>query len=117
MPQRFDVASQLQDGNGFLRLLDAEVQRVCEFFFGPGGRVLRQASHRVVPVRVPFPVLILSGACSVKSAWLLSRGAMVSPFHQNQIHERVAEWERKVDRALGNIWDAITLPFALWRRV
>jgi hypothetical protein len=32
------------------------------------------------------------------------------------ILERVKEWERMIDRALGNIWDAVTLPFALWGR-
>ncbi len=78
--------------------------------------MLRTAFHNVVPVRVPFAVLVLSGACSMKVAWNLSRGAMTSPLHQNRILERVEEWERTIDRGFGNIWDAITLPFALWKK-
>jgi hypothetical protein len=52
----------------------------------------------------------------MKVAWNLSRGAMTSPLHQNRILERVEEWERRIDRGLGNMWDAITLPFALWKK-
>jgi hypothetical protein len=29
----------------------------------------------------------------------------------------LAAWDQTVDRALGNVWDAVTLPFALWRRI
>jgi hypothetical protein len=76
----------------------------------------RAIPHYFVPVRVPFVVLGLADACSIKAAWKLSRGALTSPLHQNQILERVKAWERMIDRALGNIWDAITLPFALWGR-
>ena len=36
-------------------------------------------SSLAVPVREPFRSLLLSGACSFKTAWLLSRGALVSP--------------------------------------
>jgi len=52
----------------------------------------------------------------MKVAWNLSRGAITSPLHQNRILERAEEWECTIDRGFGNIWDAITLPFALWKK-
>ena len=58
-----------------------------------------------VQVRVPFTHLVLSGACSTKAAWLLSRGAKTSPFHQSLILHRVKEWkigrDRKARKYLG----------------
>src|SRR5438309_2909516 len=45
-----------------------------------------------VPVRVPFLVLVLSGACDFKTAWLLSRGALVSPLDQKNILQKVRSW-------------------------
>jgi hypothetical protein len=70
----------------------------------------------LVSVRVPFLVLVLSGACSISGAWRLSRGALTSPYHQKQILECVELWEWTVARAIGNIWNVVRLPFAPWRR-
>ncbi len=75
------------------------------------------APRWAVQVRVPVIILVLSGACPIKTAWLLSRGARTSPFRQGLILDRVRQWNLKVDRTLGNIWDVLTLPFALWRNV
>lgn len=50
-----------------------------------------------VQVRVPFHELVLSRACSVRTVWLLSRGAKTSPFCQSLILHRVREW-RKTDQ-------------------
>jgi len=75
------------------------------------------APRWAVQVRVPFTLLVLSGARPIKTAWLLSRGAQTSPFQQGLILDRVHLWDLKVDRTLGSIWDALTLPFALWRNV
>ncbi|HEX4773663.1 MAG TPA: hypothetical protein VH351_22715 [Bryobacteraceae bacterium] len=47
--------------------------------------------------------------------WLLSHGALTSPFCQGLIFDRVRLWKLKRDRLLGNMWDAVTLPFALWK--
>jgi hypothetical protein len=46
--------------------------------------MLRAASHCVVPVRIPFVILIFSGACSIKGAWRLSRCALALPLHQKR---------------------------------
>jgi hypothetical protein len=75
-----------------------------------------RAPSQLVSVRVPFIVLVLSGACSISAAWRLSRGAMTSPYYQKQILECVEEWESTVVRAIGNIRNAVRLHFALWRR-
>jgi len=73
---------------------------------------LPPAPRWAVPVRIPFVVLVLSGACTIKTAWLFSHGALTSPLNQHRILERVQESRRKRDRASGNIRDAIALPFA-----
>lgn len=77
-------------------------------------------THRVplqlVSVRVRFIVLVLSGACGIRAAWRLSRGAMTSPYYQKQILACAEEWEWTVVRAIGNLRNAVRLPLALWRR-
>ena len=50
-----------------------------------------------VPVRLPFTHLVLSGACSPKAAWLLSRGARTSPFQQSVILHSVKKWKMERD--------------------
>jgi hypothetical protein len=70
----------------------------------------------LVAVRVPFIVLVLSGACSISAAWRLSCGALTTPYYQKQILECAEEWEWTVSRVIGNIWNMIRLPFAGWRR-
>jgi hypothetical protein len=76
-----------------------------------------RAPLRLVSVRVPFIVLVLSGACSVSAPWRLSRGAMTSPYHQRQIFECAEEWKRTIAQAIGDIWNVIRRPFLLWRRI
>ncbi|MGI9072480.1 MAG: hypothetical protein ACR2JB_14460 [Bryobacteraceae bacterium] len=75
---------------------------------------LRRAPHWAVPVKLPFATLVLSGACPPKKAWRLSRGALVSPFHQSVILNDVREW--RIGQAIRKqfVLDVITLPFALW---
>lgn len=68
-----------------------------------------------VPVRVPFVTLVLSRACRLRTAWLLSHGALTSPLHQDCILKTVQAFRTARERFFGNVWDAITLPFALWR--
>jgi hypothetical protein len=68
-------------------------------------------------VPVPVMTLVLAGACDFKTAWRLSHGARLSPFHQNCILQRVLDWRLKRDRALGNAWDVVRLPFLLWKNV
>jgi len=70
-----------------------------------------------VRVNVSFAVLVFSGACTVKTAWRLSRGARVSPFQENCLLQEVDAWRLRRGRLFGNIWDAVSLPLALWRRV
>ncbi len=52
-------------------------------------RNLPPAPKWAVAVRVPFVTLVLSRACSVREAWLLSHGALTSPLHQDCILENV----------------------------
>lgn len=66
-----------------------------------------------VPVRVPFLTLVLSRACSIRVAWLLSRGALTTPYRQSCILHKVCDWRQKRERFFGNIWDALTLPCML----
>jgi hypothetical protein len=70
-----------------------------------------------VRVHVGFAVLVLSQACTVKTAWRLSRGARVSPFHENCLLQEVDAWRQRRGRLFGNIWDAVSLPVAFWRGV
>jgi hypothetical protein len=83
---------------------------------GLGVTLIYRAPLRLVSVRVPFTVLVLSGACSVNAAWRLSRGAMTTPYYQKQILDCAEEWERDVVRLIGNIWNAVRAAFAQWRR-
>ena len=39
------------------------------------------------------------------------------PWSGGVLVHKVNRWRADRDNALGNIWDAITLPFDLWRRV
>jgi len=78
--------------------------------------MIYRAPVQFASVRVPFVVLVLSGACSVHAAWRLSRGAMTSPYYQKQILERAEEWQRNVVQSIGNIWNVVRLPFMQWRR-
>lgn len=45
-----------------------------------------------VPVRVSFFELVVSRACTIQEAWLLCRGALVSPFEQNNVMQKVWHW-------------------------
>lgn len=72
---------------------------------------LPPAPKWAVPVRVSFMTLMLSRACSFRTAWLLTHGALTSPFNQDLILEQVALWRLQKRRLLGNIWDAVTMPF------
>lgn len=78
--------------------------------------MIYRAPVQFVSVRVPFVVLVLSGACSINTAWRLSRGAMTSPYYQKQILECAEEWQRNVVQSIGNIWNVVWLPFTQWRR-
>lgn len=69
-----------------------------------------------VPVRVPFLILVLSGACSIRVAWLLSHGALTTPYRQSCLLDRVRDWRQQRERFFGNIWDALSLPLFLWKR-
>lgn len=69
-----------------------------------------------VPVRVPFLTLVLSGACSVRVAWLLSHGALTTPLLQSCMLNRVRDWRQLRERFFGNIWDAIRIPFVFWKQ-
>jgi hypothetical protein len=42
-------------------------------------------------VRAPFIVLVLSRTCTIRQAWLLAQGALVSPLDQSLILQRVRE--------------------------
>jgi hypothetical protein len=70
--------------------------------------MIYRAPVQFVSVRVPFVVLVLSGACSVGTAWRLSRGAMTSPYYQKQILECADEWQRNVVQSIRNIWNLIS---------
>jgi hypothetical protein len=73
---------------------------------------LPPAPKWAVPVRVPFHDLVLSRACSVRTAWLFSRGAKTSPLLQNLVLRRVREWRaergtglRKFLRPIQNLFE------------
>jgi hypothetical protein len=69
-----------------------------------------------VPVHVPFLTLVLSRACSIKTAWLLSRGALTTPFRQSCILCRVREWRMTNAANARFAWDVLTLPVNLWKQ-
>lgn len=54
--------------------------------------MLPPAPPWAVPVRVSFLFLVLSRACTIREAWLLSRGALVSPLTLNNIMQEVRRW-------------------------
>lgn len=62
-----------------------------------------QSPLKLVSIRVPFVVLVLSGACSVSAAWRLRRGALTTPYYQRQILECVENWNNKVARSIDRI--------------
>ena len=65
---------------------------------------------QLLPVRVPFLILVLSGACTIRDAWRLSHGALTLPFYRRLMLERVNEWNLKVER----VSKVMRLPGATW---
>jgi len=80
--------------------------------------MIYRAPLQLVSVRVPFLVLVLSGACDIGGAWRLSRGALTTPYCQKQILECVENLRNTVARAIRNIRNAVGLdsPHWHWRR-
>jgi hypothetical protein len=76
--------------------------------------MLYQPPFRLVSVRVPFLVLVLSGACSISAAWRLWRGALTTPYYEKQILECVEDWNNKVRRAVGRMRKLAAMCFAPW---
>jgi hypothetical protein len=64
---------------------------------------------------VPFLSLLLSGACTPSQAWLISRGARVSPFHQSVILNDVRQWKIRQATKKQFVIDVITMIPAAWR--
>lgn len=73
-----------------------------------------QSPLRLVSVRIPFMVLVLSGACSISAAWRLHRGALTTPYYQKQILECVEDWNNEVRRTVGRIRKLAATYFAPW---
>jgi hypothetical protein len=69
---------------------------------------------RLVSVRVPFLVLVLSGACSISAAWRLRCGALTTPYYQTQILECVEDWNNKVARVVRRMRKLAALYLAPW---
>ncbi len=69
---------------------------------------------RLVSVRVPFLVLVLSGACSISAAWRLCRGALTTPYYQKQILECVEDWNNKVARSVRRMRKLAAVYLAPW---
>jgi len=65
--------------------------------------MLYRSPLRLVSVRVPFLVLVLSGACSISAAWRLHCGALTTPYYQKQILECVEDWNNKVARVVRRL--------------
>ena len=73
-----------------------------------------QSPLRLVSVRVPFIVLVLSGACSVGAAWRLCRGALTTPYYQKQILECVEHWNNKVARSIRRMRKLVAAYLPPW---
>jgi hypothetical protein len=75
---------------------------------------LLPAPQWAVPVRESFIALLLSGACAPREAWLIFKGAQVSPFQRPLILSKVRSFRYRLRIARLTLWDALTLPFAVW---
>ena len=73
-----------------------------------------QSPLRLVSVRVPFIVLVLSGACSIGAAWRLCRGALTTPYYQKQILKCVEDWNNKVARSVRRMRALAAVYLAPW---
>lgn len=78
--------------------------------------MIYQSPLRLVSVRVPFVVLVLSRACGISAAWRLRRGALTTPYYQKQILECVEHWNNKVARLAGRIRKLAAIYVAPWVR-
>jgi len=76
--------------------------------------MLYRSPLRLVSVRVPFLVLVLSGACSISAAWRLRCGALTTPYYQKQILECVEDWNNKVARSVRRMRKLATVYLAPW---